>query len=454
MKKFIGILMAVLFAATAFGQAVELKVQLNRDTPENKARIAAAMDRIQRFQAAYPNIKVKGVNIEYDNTGEFFVKQAAGQAPDVLTVWATDAALLTSKKWAVPLTDYVAKWAKKDWYDPASFVPFTIKGVIYGVPENNYVKHVLYNKKLFAAAGVPFPKNDWTWDDFLNAAVKTTDKAKGVAGFAPMGKTGEGGWGFSDFIYQAGGEVEVIRDGKAYSAFNSSEAVTAAQFVKDLKWKYDVVPAKWDNGWGDVFNIFGAGQAAMVFDGDWGRAIAINNLKMDPKDIGIVPMPKGKGPKGRQAGVLGGTYWIINAGTAKTQAVRDAAWKWIDFERYDESGLKDVQSQIDDARANKQYRAQFVYTPLVPTADYTKKERAILEANPDAAVAWGDEAFLKALTATAHVEPSVEAQKAYDPYLVAVLQGLFSDKNADPAKLLKEQSDKFQKVLDAANKKL
>jgi ABC-type glycerol-3-phosphate transport system substrate-binding protein len=453
MKKFISVLTAVLVAAAAFGQ-VELKVQLNRDTPENKARIAAAMDRIDRFQAAYPNIKVKGVNIEYDNTGEFFVKQAAGQAPDVLTVWATEASLLTSKKWAAPLSDYVNNWAKKSWYDPASFVPFTVKGVIYGVPENNYVKHVLYNKKLFAAAGVPFPKNDWTWDDFLNAAVKTTDKAKGIAGFAPMGKTGEGGWGFSDFIYQAGGEVEVIRDGKAYSAFDSSEAVTAAQFVKDLKWKYDVIPAKWDNGWGDVFNIFGAGQAAMVFDGDWGRAVAINNLKMDPKDVGIVPMPKGKGPKGRQAGVLGGTYWIINAGTAKTKEVRDAAWKWIDFERYDESGLKDVQSQIDDARANKQYRAQFVYTPLKADSAYNKKERAILEANPDAAVAWGDDAFLAALTKTAHVEPSVEAQKAYDPYLVSVLQSLFSDKASDPAKLLKEQSAKFQKVLDAANAKL
>jgi len=454
MKKFIAILTAGLIAASAFAQTVELKVQLNRDTPENKARIAATMDRIKRFQAAYPNITVKGVNIEYDNTGEFFVKQAAGQAPDVLTVWATEASLLSSKKWALPLNDYVNSWAKKSWYNPDSFKPFTINGTIYGIPENNYVKHVLYNKKLFAAAGVPFPKNDWTWDDFLNAAVKTTDKAKGIAGFAPMGKTGEGGWGFSDFIYQAGGEVEVIKDGKAYAAFDSAEALTAAQFVKDLKWKYDVIPAKWDNGWGDVFNVFGAGQAAMVFDGDWGRAIAINNLKMDPKDIGIVPMPKGKGPKSRQAGVLGGTYWIINAGTAKNKAVQDAAWKWIDFERYDDAGLKNVQSEIEDARANKQYRAQFVYEPLASDATYTVKERAILAANPDAAVDWYEPAFMKALTPTGHVEPSVEAQKAYDPYLVSVLQGIFSDKNADPAKLLKEQAAKFQKVLDAANQKL
>ncbi len=196
MKKLIGILVGVLFAASVFGQTVELKVQLNRDTPENKARIAAILDKAKRFEAAYPDIKVKGINIEYDNTGEFFVKQAAGQAPDVLTVWATDAALLSSKKWALPLNDYLNTWAKKAWYNPDSFKPFTINGTIYGVPDDNYVKHVLYNKKLFTAAGVPFPKNDWTWDDFLNAAVKTTDKAKGIAGFAPMGKGGEGGWGF------------------------------------------------------------------------------------------------------------------------------------------------------------------------------------------------------------------------------------------------------------------
>ncbi len=454
MKKFIGILTAVLLAASAYAQTVELKVQLNRDTPENKARIAAVLDKAKRFEAAYPNIKVKGVNIEYDNTGEFFVKQAAGQAPDVLTVWATEAALLSSKKWALPLNSYVEGWAKKAWYNPNSFDAFTIKGTIYGVPDDNYVKHVLYNKKLFTAAGVPFPKNDWTWDDFLNAAIKTTDKAKGIAGFAPMGKGAESGWGFSDFIYQAGGEVEVFKGGKAYAAFDSAEAVAAAQFFKDLKWKYDVIPAKWDLGWGDVFNVFGAGQAAMCFDGDTGRAVAINSLKMDPKDIGIVPMPKGKGPKGRQAGVLGGHFWIINAASAKTKAVQDAAWKWIDFERYDDSALRDIQSQIDDARANKIYRALFVYSPLLPNAPYIAKERKLLEDNPDAAVAWGDEAFLKFLPTTGHVEPSVEAQKAYSPALSSVVQTLLSDKNADPAKVMKDQSARFQKVLDEANKKL
>lgn len=431
---------------------ITLKVQLNRDVPENKYRNEATMKRIERFQAKYPNIVCEPVYIEYDNTGEFFVKQAAGQAPDVLTVWATEAQLFVSRKWGVPLDGYIENWEKKSWYNPDSFLPFTVDGTIYGVPESNYVKHVMYNRELFAKAGVPEPALDWTWDDFVAAAVATTDKAKGIAGFAPMGRGAESGWGFSDIIYQAGAELVEMRDGKYYAVFDSPEAVAAARFLKDLRWKHDVIPAQWANGWGDVYNVFGAGQTAMVFDADWGRATPINNFGMKPDVIGVVPMPKGPGAKGRQSGVLGGTYWVINGGSAKTKAVQDAAFLWIDFERYDEAGLTDIQAQIDDARANGQYRAQFVYSPLVPDAPYAQKEREILLANPDAAIAWGDEAFLAALPKTAHIEPPVAAQELYGNYLANIVQILFSESNADPARLMKEWNAKFQEeVLDPIN---
>jgi ABC-type glycerol-3-phosphate transport system substrate-binding protein len=439
-------------AAPAAAGPVQLKVQINRDTPENAYRIAASMERIKRFEAKYPNVKVTPVNVEYDNTGEFFVKQAAGQAPDVLTVWATEAALFVSKKWAVPLDAYINAWEKKAWYNPDSFLPFSVDGKIYGIPENNYVKHVIYNKALFKAAGVKEPSLTWTWDDFVKAAVATTDKAKGIAGFAIMGKGGESGWGFTDFIYQAGGEVEAMKDGKWVATFDSPEAVAAAQLLYDLKWKYDVLPANWANGWGDVYNVFGACQAAMVLDADWGRNIAINSLKMDPADIGVAIMPKGPGAKGRSAGVLGGTYWVINAATAKTKAVQDAAFAWIDFERYDEAGLAGIESEIKDARANGQFRAQFTYSPLVPTAPYVAKEKAIIAANPDAAIAWGDAAFLTALPKTAHIEPPAAAQDLYGNYLANVVQTIFSDKTTDVAKLMKETNAKFQKeILDPLN---
>jgi ABC-type glycerol-3-phosphate transport system substrate-binding protein len=431
--------------------AVELKVPIPRDTPENKYRIDAKMDQIKRFEAANPGITCVPVNFEYDNTGQFLVMQAAKQAPDIMSVWATEAQLLVSKKWIVALDEYIKTWDKTAWYNKDAFLPFTVRGVRYGVPDQNYIKHVIYNKQMFADKGVPTPKLNWTWSDFTNAFVKCTDKAKGVAGFAPMGKGAESGWGFTDFIYMAGGEVEQVRNGKAYAVFDSPEAIAAAQFFKDLKWKYDAIPANWANGWGDVYNIFGSLQAAMVLDADNGRAIAINSMKMDPANIGLALMPKGPGLKGRQAGVLGGTYLVIN-GLAKSKEVRDAAWKWIVFERWDDAGLKDLEAQIEDARANAQYRAQFQYSPLLPTAPYVKKERAILVENTDAAVAWGDAAFLAALPATAHTEPPAGAQDVYGKYLANVVQILFSDKNADPAAIMKDANKRFQaEVLDPLN---
>jgi multiple sugar transport system substrate-binding protein len=463
MRRSVLVLVLVLVAAGLFATAesegadgsaktVELTVAFPRDNEENEYRIEAELDRVARFEAAYPNISVTPVYVEYDNTGEFFVRQAAGQAPAVITVWATEAQLFVDRGWGVALDDYLANWDKRDWYNPDAFLPFTVGGTIYGVPDNNYVKHVIYNKALFAAAGVPEPSLDWTWDDFTAAAVATTDTANGVAGFAPMGRGAESGWGFSDMIYQAGAEVIEDRDGVYTAVFDSAEAIAAAQFLKDLKWRYEVIPANWSNGWGDVFNVFGALQAAMVYDADWGRNIAINSLGMDPGNIGVVPMPKGPGPNGRQAGVLGGTYWVINGPAARTKDVQDAAWLWIDFERYDEAGLDRLQSEIADARANGQYRAQFVYSPLLPGAEYILREQEILRGNSDAAVLWGSEAFLEFLPGTAHTEPVIAAQELYGQYLANVVQILFSEEDADPSEVMTEMNARFQaEILDPLN---
>ena len=454
MKRTLPVIVFTLVAAGIFGAPVTLKVPIPRDTPENKSRIEAEMAKIARFQAANPGITCQPINFAYDNTGEFLVKQAARQAPDVmLDVWATEAQMLVSKKWIIALDDYIGTWDKKDWYNKDAYLPYTVSGKRYGVPDQNYIKHVIYNKDMFKTAGVPDPKLDWTWDDFINAAVKTTNKAAGVAGFAPMGKGSESGWGLTDFIYQAGGEVErVDPDGKAYAVFDSAEAIKAAELFKDLKWKYGVIPASWANGWGDVYNVFGSKAAAIVLDADWGRNIIINNFKMAPTNIGLALMPKGPGAKGRQAGVLGGSFDVIN-GLAKGKDVQDAAWKYLVFEKWDDANLKLVQSQIDDARANGQYRAQFQYSPLLPGSPYVAKERALLEANPDAAVAWGSAEFLAALPKTAHIEPPVAAQDVYGKYLANVVQSIFTDQNVDVAKLMKDTAKAFQtEILDPLNK--
>ena len=140
MRRFLMVLALLLVAGLVFGGAtsepeteegvVELTVAFPRDTEENQYRIQAETDRAARFEAAYPNIRVVPVHIEYDNTGEFFVRQAAGQAPAVLTVWATEAQLFVNRGWGVPLDDYIENWDKRDWYNPDAFLPFQVDGRI------------------------------------------------------------------------------------------------------------------------------------------------------------------------------------------------------------------------------------------------------------------------------------------------------------------------------------
>lgn len=433
---------------SAQAKKVQLKIPVPQDTPDKKAERTALFARFKRFEAVNPGVECVPVDFAYTDRQTFFLKQSAGLAPDTFNVYATEGQMLASKHWAYPLDEYLDGWNMMKWYNQSSFEPFKIDGKIYGVPCANYVNHIIYNKKMFREKRLKEPGPDWTWQEFIEDARSLTDKSKGIAGYVQMTRGSEGGWALTDFIYSAGGECEVVRNGKTYAAFDSAEAVSAAQLLKDMRWKYKVLPANWLQGWGDAFNVFGSGKAAMVIDGGWGRNQAINGAGMDPADIGVALMPRADTSKGRHCGVLGGSYWIIN-GLIKDKAVRDAAWKWNTFEMWDDSALAFVKTQIDDARANRMYRAQFEYYPLVPDAPYLKKERALIAANPDAAILWGTDDFLKALPETGHIEPPVAAQEMYGKYLSPVVQQLLSNKNADPEKLMKAAAQKFQKeVLD------
>lgn len=432
----------------AGAETVTLRVAIPADTPENKSAIEFELEKIKRFEAAYPGIKVVPVHYEY-NPQTFAVAQAARSAPDVLLVWATEGRVMAEKGWLAPLDEYLKTWPKTSWINPDAFLPFKVNGRTYGIPYDGYVKHIMYNKKMFLEKNVPFPRLDWTWEEFIDAAVKLTDRAKGIAGFAPMTRGGEGGWMLTDWIYQAGGEVEEFRDGKWIAVFDSPEAIRGAQFAKDMKWKYNVLPANWSQGYMDVFNLFATEKAAMVPHGDFTVEWVINNFKWDPKDIGLAPMPKGEGPKGRQAGVQGGTFHVINGLAAP--AVRDAAFKWLDFERWSDDGLESLKRDIEERRKTGTYMAMLKYPVLNPNVGYQKKEDELKAANPDVCVIWPADLRMY-LPKTGHTEPPIEAQKLYGEVLAPVYQALLSDKNADPAELLKAAAAKFQKeVLDPLN---
>ena len=100
----------------------------------------------------------------------------AGNYPDVAYQYGSSAAQLVRQPKLVDLTDRVTA-PSVDWNDfyPSAREAATVDGKVVGVPALIDNLSLVYNKAMFAQAGVAPPTNDWTWQDFRDAAAKLTD---------------------------------------------------------------------------------------------------------------------------------------------------------------------------------------------------------------------------------------------------------------------------------------
>ena len=194
-----------------------------------------------------------------------------------------------------------------------------IDGRSYAYPCNVWWSLLAYHKDLFDKAGVPYPKPDWTWDDFVEVARKLTirDPTTGRAEqFGLLGIDGvEIAFNFgADFFNETGTRC----------VFYCPESVAAIQFSIDLREEYHVSPTASEianmaaqGGWGagDI-NLFGAKKGAMMRFGRYGlitwRLIneqAIQNGDPPPLRVAFIPQPVKK----RQYLYGGARVCVINA---------------------------------------------------------------------------------------------------------------------------------------------
>ena len=121
-------------------------------------------------------------------------------------------------------------------FDPANYPAvvsdsYTYDGTLYGVPKDYTTVVMFYNKAIFERAGVDLPTDEWTWDDFSDAAadISAALSGEGVYG-AVMPYSGQSA--YYNTIFQAGGHV-ISEDGTS-SGYGEPEAIEGIQFITDL----------------------------------------------------------------------------------------------------------------------------------------------------------------------------------------------------------------------------
>lgn len=273
---------------------------------------------IAKFNETYPNVKISYQSVPFGEAQNKFKTAAAAKsgAPDILraeVAWVPEFASL-GYLYALDDTSLVK--------DQADFLPTPVgstkfDGKTYGVPQVTDSLALMYNKKLFAAAGVEVPK---TWAEMKTAAATIKTKTKKDGAFL-----NPGGYFMLPFVYGEGGDLLNAADKKI--TVNSREAIAGAAIAADLVKSPGFVKPPATDAYGAMMKGFTAGNTAMIINGPW----EVNNIKDAPAfggldNLGIAVVPAGS----KRAGApVGGHDYVIWSGMPAEKAA--AATAFITF---------------------------------------------------------------------------------------------------------------------------
>ena len=272
----------------------------------------------EAFEASHPGVTIEYVDCESGN--EYGVKVstmlAGGDTSDVIMLKENDQVVQwQASGFAAPLTDYIGS------YDMSGFVGieknYAIDGVQYGIPFRSDFWVLFYNKDLFDAAGVEYPTNDMTWDQYAELAKKLTDKEKDIYG------THYHTWLSTVANWAVCGTDYTLADGNYdnllyfYKLYQDLEDYGACMSFADLKASGLKYGAAFENG-----NI------AMMPMGYWQVSTFINDIKAGTASLnwGIVAVPHAEGvAAGSSFGNMTGV--MMNAKSEK----KDLAWEYMSW---------------------------------------------------------------------------------------------------------------------------
>jgi multiple sugar transport system substrate-binding protein len=309
--------------AEAPTQAVaNIKFMMWAWSPENEA---FERDRVDRFNKAQPAVVVEPIIMPYEDLWtKLDIQVASGEAPD--SVWYDYAAYpLIAKGEFIDLKPYVdlePDMMNDAVYDQNFWTAAKMLGdaQILSLPIGGEGMNLFYNLNLFDEAGVDYPTDEFTWDDFLSVAQKLT-KTEGdkTTQFGTSLATMQAWWAWPLLVNSKGKDILDSRTRPTKCLVDSEEAVQSLQFMQDLIYKLKVAPDPAQASvLADQGGDFGSGQVAMFLDGAW-DVVGFRGIDRFKWDIGLLPI----GSAGRPS-----PFWIGGPMVARQSKYPDASWAW------------------------------------------------------------------------------------------------------------------------------
>ncbi|MFY9890812.1 MAG: ABC transporter substrate-binding protein [Streptosporangiaceae bacterium] len=269
---------------------------------------------LSEWNTAHPTEKVTSLYVDNDDSlPKLLTAVKGGSQPDIAYVYGSWAPNVAQIPQVVNLTKVVQRpgvsW--DDFWVGERDVA-TVKGKVIGIPALVDNLAVVYNKTLFAQAGLQAPGPGWTWDQFVADARALTIPAKKQFGTAYVTPGSEDTvWHWEALLWEAGGQILNASNTKA--AFDSPAGLQSLNTLRtmaitDKSMYLDPTDSEYAN-------LFNSGKIGMLVTGPWDLS-GFPNVK-----YGVQIMPSFPGTSGGHQTISGPDNWVIfNNGSQRVAA--------------------------------------------------------------------------------------------------------------------------------------
>ncbi|MBK8899792.1 MAG: extracellular solute-binding protein [Anaerolineaceae bacterium] len=278
----------------------------------------------KQFQEAYPDIVVQ---VQEPNfvSGDSSLATLLGEADCFQSFSSLDnpedlQAVLSLQ----PFIESDLELSEADFYATV-LDAFRKQGQLMGLPGEVTVNVLAYDKRIFEAAGRPYPQPGWTMEEFLETAVALT-----------QGSGADKIYGFKPSFFEQGTMLLMMAqlgarfiDDSAnppQTNFTHPDTISALRWYANLTTEYSVKPSPRDR-LAPPEPFAAASNAAIWAESSFGGGVLISvggpEEEQDTSHIGYVPYPAG----GNSPGFGNATGYFIAANTQQ----RQACWEWIKF---------------------------------------------------------------------------------------------------------------------------
>lgn len=317
MRRARALLVLALAACSGDNPTIVLRMTSWQTPAENALDLPA----IRAFEAAHPGVVVE--NEPVTNQAEYREKVitsiVSGAPPDVFLLDNIDVPAFIEAGVMLDLRPF----APRVGIDLEAFYPevlriFARDSQVFAFPKGFSPVVYYYNRALFDAARIPYPADNWTWEEFLATARALTRDLDGDGTIDQWGTAIlRPFYAWQAMIWSGGGDILTPDGRQASGALDAPQSIAALDFLTSLVTRHSVAPPP--NAFravsGNETRMFYSGRLALLPSGHWLIPNIRTQLSRGVLRLGVVSFPRA--PDAAVATPLFASAWAVPRNTAR-----------------------------------------------------------------------------------------------------------------------------------------